>query len=211
MKGEKEFRSVASLTNWEKNPRSITKAAFERLKIQLAKLGQYKPLLITADGVVLGGNMRLKAYKDMGVEQVWVSVVEPKNEKEMLEYALSDNDTVGQYKMNELLGLVEAVPEFDFDTYGVDVGGSIDMAELQDRFGPSGTEHMRMDEEQNRVTTELDDPFSDSYIRKIIVIFPDDLTFSTTLGRLGKVMAEQEFQNNTEAIIWLLNTYAEEE
>jgi hypothetical protein len=69
-------------------------------------LGQYKPLLITSDGEVLGGNMRLRAYKDLGMTEAWVSVVEPKTEAEKLEYALSDNDRVGYYEDDKLAELL---------------------------------------------------------------------------------------------------------
>lgn len=53
----------------------------ERLKKQIQKLGQYKPLLITKDGTVLGGNMRLKAYQELGIENVWVNVVDAPTEE----------------------------------------------------------------------------------------------------------------------------------
>lgn len=64
----RETRKISELKNWDKNPRGIKKDDFERLKKQIQKLGQYKPLLITEDGTVLGGNMRLKAYKELGIE-----------------------------------------------------------------------------------------------------------------------------------------------
>ena len=86
---------IEKLRPWDKNPRSIGKKELNRLVEQIRDLRQYKPLIITPEGVVLGGNMRLQAYKKLGLKEVWVSVVTPKNEKEMLEYALSDNDGVG--------------------------------------------------------------------------------------------------------------------
>mgnify|MGYP001605570934 CR=1 FL=1 len=88
----KEYRKLSELKVWDKNPRTISKEAFERLKWQLEKLGEYKPLLVNQDNIVLGGNMRLKAYTEMGKDKLWVSPVVTKNEAEMWEYALSDND-----------------------------------------------------------------------------------------------------------------------
>lgn len=41
---------------------------------------QYKPLLITEDGTVLDGNMRLRAYRELGFKDIWVSVVKADTE-----------------------------------------------------------------------------------------------------------------------------------
>ena len=64
---DKTYWPIDKLQNWDKNPRSIKTQDFVRLKKQIEKLGQYKPLIITNDGVVLGGNMRLRAYKELGI------------------------------------------------------------------------------------------------------------------------------------------------
>jgi hypothetical protein len=103
-----ENRKVADLTNWEDNPRSIVKEDFERLKKQIIKLGMYKPLLVNADNIVLGGNMRLRALTDLGAKEVAVTVVDATDPATMLEYALSDNDQVGvtdDLKLAELVHL----------------------------------------------------------------------------------------------------------
>lgn len=130
----KTYRKVTEIKEWSKNPRSITKDGFERLKKQIQKLGQYKPLLITPDGEVLGGNMRLKAYKVLGIEDVWVSVVTPKDENEKLSYALSDNDRAGFYDDDLLANLIPDYPEFDWSGYSVDLKEPTNLQDLLDRF-----------------------------------------------------------------------------
>jgi DNA modification methylase len=117
----KDYRKVSELKLWEQNPRSIKEKDFERLKKQIKELGQYKPLLITKEGEVIGGNMRLRAYRDLGIEEVWVSVVNPKNEAEKLAYALSDNDRAGYYDDDLLSNLSSAYPDFDWSGYAVDL------------------------------------------------------------------------------------------
>ena len=112
MSKKKEYWDISKLHEWDKNPRGIKKKDFDRLKKQIQKLGQYKPLIITPDGEVLGGNMRLKAYRDLGMDDLWVSVVKPKDENEKLEYALSDNDRAGYYDADLLANLM---PQFDID------------------------------------------------------------------------------------------------
>ena len=92
---KKEMWDINKLTEWKDNPRKVTDEGLERLKFQIKKLGQYKPLLVTDRGEVLGGNMRLRVYRELGIKDVWVSVVKPKDENEKIEYALSDNDRIG--------------------------------------------------------------------------------------------------------------------
>lgn len=103
-----ETRKISELQNWSENPRTITDKEFGRLKAQLEHLGVYKPLLINQNNIVLGGNMRLRALKELGVEEVMCSVVLTDNKHQMIEYALSDNDEMGvtdQQKVAELVTL----------------------------------------------------------------------------------------------------------
>jgi DNA modification methylase len=119
---DKLIWSIDKLKNWDKNPRSIDKKDYQRLKNQIQKLGQYKPLIITPDGTVLGGNMRLRTYKDLGVEDIWVSIVKPESEAQMLEYALSDNDRAGYYNEQELEELVYKYQnDINLEDYAVDL------------------------------------------------------------------------------------------
>ena len=101
-----EIWPISKLKNWDKNPRSIDKKDFARLKRQIQKHGVYKPLVITPDGEVIGGNMRLRALLDLGHREAWVSIVNPKTEAEKVEIALSDNDRAGYYDEDVLAELV---------------------------------------------------------------------------------------------------------
>lgn len=120
MKNGKETRKLSELRGWKKNPRNITKKGFERLLKQTKRLGQYKPIIITPDNEVIGGNMRLKAYRELNIQEVWVSVVNPKDDNEKMEYALSDNDRAGYYDSDLLANMM---PDYDigWDDYTVDL------------------------------------------------------------------------------------------
>jgi len=125
-----EYRSLDDLKLWDKNPRAIMEEDYERLKKQIKRLGQYKPLIVTEDGTVLGGNMRLRAYRDLGMKEAWVSVVKAENEEKKIEYALSDNDRAGYYDEVALTELVSQFPEFDLDLYKIDLGKQITIGQL---------------------------------------------------------------------------------
>lgn len=129
MEQKKEYRDIDTLKNWDRNPRKINKTEFNRLKKQIIKLGQYKPLLITPDGTVIGGNMRLRVYKEIGMKQVWVSIIEPKDDNELIEYALSDNDRAGSYDEEQLAELVYNA-ELELKDYHVDMGASMSLEDV---------------------------------------------------------------------------------
>lgn len=133
--GESKTIKIESLQLWEKNPRSISEKDFERLKKQIKKLGQYKPLLINQDNIVLGGNMRLRALQDLGVTEVWVNQVNTETEDQMVEYALSDNDRAGEY---DELGLAELLNDskIELDMYKVDLNPATNLDDLSTNTEP---------------------------------------------------------------------------
>lgn len=166
MNEEKLYWSIEKLQNWEKNPRAIKKGDFERLKRQIQwvlgkkpdSFGQYKPLLVSECefeyifeneetktkekkiapiGTVLGGNMRLKAFEELGISNIWVSLVSPINEAEATKYALSDNDRAGYYIEDRLVELIqEHGIEIGLEDYKIDLGEALSLTDLLNRFGP---------------------------------------------------------------------------
>lgn len=127
----KLYWSIDKLRSWDKNPRDIKPEDFARLKKQIQRLDQYKPLLVTESGEVLGGNMRLKAFKELGITEIWVSVVQPKSEAEKLEYALSDNDQAGFYIEQDLAKLVQEYGlSVDLNSYKIDIGQNLTLTDL---------------------------------------------------------------------------------
>lgn len=105
---DKTYAELDDLELWEDNPRSTHDADLERLQDHLRELGQFKPMLCTPDGTVIGGNQRLKAMREMDEwDEAWVAVIEPDSEDEMMEIAMADNDRAGYYdeeRMADLLG-----------------------------------------------------------------------------------------------------------
>ena len=64
---------VAELKENPNNPRTINAAEFEILKESIRdfpKMMPYRPLIVDADNVVLGGNMRLRAIRELGLDKI---------------------------------------------------------------------------------------------------------------------------------------------
>ena len=117
-----EYKQLSELTPWDKNPRGIKDVDFKRLVDQIQKHGVYKPLIVNQDYVVIGGNMRYRALSALKITSpIAVSVVQTKDEKEMLEISLSDNDRAGYYEEQPLAEL-SLLHKLDTDLYTIDLG-----------------------------------------------------------------------------------------
>lgn len=131
---------ISTVEAWEKNPRGIKTKDFDRLKKQILKLGIYKPLVAYRENgkyIVLGGNMRIRALKELGIKEVDISVVEAKTEAKRIEYALSDNDRAGFYEEEKLAELVyPEIQNLDLNQYKVDFGEALNLKQVVERYGP---------------------------------------------------------------------------
>lgn len=117
------------------NPRSAKKKDIERLKNQISRLGQYKPIIIDSrTGMMLGGHMRREVLKLLGIKEVLVSYITSKDDAEALEYALSDNDRIGFYSDDLLANLIPNFPEFKWEDYAVDLKEPQNIKELIDNY-----------------------------------------------------------------------------
>jgi len=145
---------ISSIVPWDKNPRGIKAEDFERLKKQILKLGVYKRLVCYQAGkkyVVLGGNMRIRALQELGVQDVEISIVAPKDEAAKIEYALSDNDRAGYYEEDKLAELIfPYMAKLNLEDFKVDIGQAVDLKILLEGFS------LEFDDKANQVP-EIDD------------------------------------------------------
>ena len=86
------------------NPRVIKDAKFKKLVQSIKEFPEMlnlRPIVINPDGVVLGGNMRLRACMEAGIEDVPVQVAHltPEQEKEFI---IKDNVGFGEWDWNQL-------------------------------------------------------------------------------------------------------------
>jgi hypothetical protein len=157
------YRFIDELKNWDQNPKKVEDSAYERTLNQVDRLGQYKPVLAMLDGTVIGGNTRLKVYKDLGVEYVWVSDLEFQKEEDgfhayvngerqeesfdteldgMVEYALSDNDESGVYEKDKLMVLVNQT-SIDLEKYAANIDPISTIDKLLVSKGIGGDTYMK--------------------------------------------------------------------
>ena len=103
------------------NPRLIDDKSFQQLKKsiqQFPEMLELRPLVIDESGFVIGGNMRLKALKELGWLEVPTITINSLDDEKKKEFIIKDNLSYGEWNWN-LINL-----EWDMDTlsdWGLDV------------------------------------------------------------------------------------------
>jgi len=114
------------------NPRLIKDDRFKKLVKSIEefpKMMALRPIIVDADGMILGGNMRFKALKELKYKDVpdeWVKRADSLTDEEKQRFIIEDNVPFGEWDF-ELLGswdkelLLDWGIEFP-QTYGLEIG-----------------------------------------------------------------------------------------
>jgi len=127
------------------NPRLIRDEKFARLKKSLKEFPEMmalRPIVVDADGVILGGNMRFEALKANGLKDIpdeWVKRADDLTPEQKQEFIIKDNSGFGEWSWDCLGNEWDHLPLSD---WGVDVPDTT----VPD-FQPTGIEEQgRLDE-----------------------------------------------------------------
>ena len=116
-----EKRKVAELKFYPGNPRKISKEMLEKLKNSIREFGAVEPLVINPRNEVIGGNQRLKALRELGIEEVDCIVVDlPKSKEKALNVAL--NKIQGEFDEDLLKSFLMDIELPDLDLTGLTMG-----------------------------------------------------------------------------------------
>lgn len=133
-----ERMKVAQIRPNPDNPRFITEEKFEALVQSLTTapwMLDARPLVVDEDNVVLGGNMRLKALKHLGVTEVPVKRIEGLSDQQKREFVIKDNIPFGQWDYDALANAWDAdlLNEWGMDVWAdADLDGLFDVEPPQD-------------------------------------------------------------------------------
>ena len=112
------------------NPRIIKDDKFKKLVQSIKdfpKMMELRPMIVNSDNIVLGGNMRLKALKELGYKEVpkeWIKSADDLTEDEQRRVIISDNIGFGEHDwemlqaewdLSELEDWGLDLPGFDLD------------------------------------------------------------------------------------------------
>ena len=112
--------NIGELVPNPNNPRTITKDALEKLTqsiVDFPEMLELRPIVVDAEMVVLGGNMRLKACKRAGLATVPVVMADELTDEQKRQFIIKDNVSGGEW---ELSGLLDEYNVDELTAWGLD-------------------------------------------------------------------------------------------
>lgn len=91
---------ISKIRKNPKNPRIIKDDRFELLKKSIGQFPQMmelRPIVVDNDGMILGGNMRFQAAKDLGWKEVPIIRAADLTEEQKKEFIIKDNVPFGEW------------------------------------------------------------------------------------------------------------------
>ena len=117
---------LSSIKSNPNNPRLIKDEKFEKLKNSIKefpKMMELRPMVVNTDMVVLGGNMRLKALKELGYKEVpneWIKKADTLTDEEIKRFIIVDNVGFGDHDWDVLANEWDAE---QLTSWGLDIPG----------------------------------------------------------------------------------------
>ena len=121
IKAKIEKVSISSITENAANPRTINKHKFQKLVNSVKEFPEMlslRPIIVNKDNVILGGNMRYKACKELGLKEVYIIQATDLNDKQAQEFIVKDNVGFGEWDWDILANAFDNV---ELKEWGLDV------------------------------------------------------------------------------------------
>jgi ParB-like chromosome segregation protein Spo0J len=122
-----------------KNPRIIKDGKFQKLVKSIQEFPDMlnkRPLIVFTDVdnkyVVLGGNMRLKACKEIGLKEIPIIIADEWTEEQKNEFLIKDNVGFGEWDWDSLANEWDAEKLEDWGLNVLEFSGDIDYSILDD-------------------------------------------------------------------------------
>jgi hypothetical protein len=164
-----------------KNPRIIKDGKFQKLVTSIKEFPDMlnkRPLIVFTDVddkyVVLGGNMRLKACKEIGLKEIPIIVADEWTEEQKNEFLIKDNVGFGEWDWDSLANEwdIEKLNDWALEipnySLGLDVNNMTEEdIDIEEEFDPIGT----MDGKQRVVFLFDGEEEAESYLKSLKVEF----------------------------------------
>ena len=134
-----KHRPTSSIKELPGNPRTITKAQFEKLKTSIQNNADYfeaRPIILsdrTGELVAIAGNQRLKAARALGLKEVPTALIPNLTEEREREIIIRDNVENGDWDFDALANAWDAQDLMD---WGVELPGMESVTEIVEDTPP---------------------------------------------------------------------------
>lgn len=176
-----------------KNPRTIKKHQLEKLMKSISdfpKMLELRPLVVDENMVVLGGNMRLKALKELKYESVPYIKIEGLSEEQKEQFIIKDNVNYGDWDWDVLSTDWNLT---SMDGWGLDVPSWV----LDDDAEP---------EIDRDVLNEAMDAYINAQVKRIVLFF-DNEEYNDIIKKLKWLSDKNNLDSNTAVLKFLLDFY----
>ena len=95
-----ELVKISEVKTNDKNPRLIKDDKFKKLVKSIKEFPEMlklRPIIVDENNIVLGGNMRLKACKEVGLKEIYILKASNLTEKQKDEFIVKDNVGFGEW------------------------------------------------------------------------------------------------------------------
>ena len=177
------------------NPRSINKNKFERLKksiTEFPKMLELRPIVVDENFVVLGGNMRLKALKDLGIKETFYIQQKDLSDDQKKQFVIKDNASFGDWDWDIL---ANEWNNKDLLDWGIDV--------LQPE------EELEKNNDENEFSN-LIDTYINAQIKQIVLYYNNE-EYETALNNLEDIRLKENLEHNTQVFNLLIEKYLKNE
>ena len=174
IKAKIEKVSISSITENAANPRTINKHKFQKLVNSVREFPEMlslRPIVVDKDNVILGGNMRYKACKELGLKEVYIIQAADLDDKQAQEFIVKDNVGFGEWDWDILANAFDNV---ELKEWGLDV-----WQPEEDISNNTDYSNNSLDEKLNR--------FLDAKIKNITIPFENE-EFDDIVDRLEKLL-----------------------
>jgi len=188
----------ASLVPYAKNAKLHSNEQIDKIAGQIAAFGFDQPIVVDQNKTIIKGHGRREASIRLGLEKVPV-IISSLDEYQAMAARIADNKVAESGYDNEML-------KFDLgtlDLQGFEMGlTGMENADIHKLLDPEEVER-----EQGKGIEDFADSHETTDIRQIILIMTAE-DFDPMLRGLMRIQEEQKLDNNTEAVKFLLDLYA---
>ena len=177
------------------NPRSINKNKFERLKksiTEFPKMLELRPIVVDENFVVLGGNMRLKALKYLGIKETFYIQQKDLTDEQKKQFVIKDNASFGDWDWDIL---ANEWNNKDLLDWGIDV------------WQPEEELEKQIDE--NEFSNQID-TYINAQIKQIVLYYNNE-EYETALNNLEDIRLKENLEDNTQVFNLLIEKYLKNE
>jgi len=168
--------SISSIKENDANPRFINKHKFQKLVNSVKEFPEMlslRPIVVDKDNIILGGNMRYKACKEIGLKEVYIIQAADLDDKQAQEFIIKDNVGFGEWDWDILANTFDNV---ELKEWGLDV------------WQPEEEVSNNTDYSLNTAEEKLN-RFLDAKIKNITIPFENE-EFDDVVNRLEKLLTK---------------------